>query len=105
MKLNQVLDEIKQLNSSNDTEWQYVAYCLAPHNTHVLLIPLEGDQYSWEITVGVWTEDKRTVVTPDQIPQWVKDLLNWQIWKWLPNEERRIFKPAEETMISDSRTN
>ena len=105
MQLKQVLSEIATLNSSNSSEWQYVAHIvvrLGNYDQHILLLPLGEDRYSLEVTI--WCADtRRQTVTAKSMPQWLRNLPDdWTVWRWLPNEERRIFQPAMETMISET---
>lgn len=106
MTLPQILEETARLNRDNATEWQYVAYARTLQNHavfHVLLIPLGNGAYSLEVT-PVGGHDIRSVVTLDTLPFWVRNIRDsWEIWKWLPDEERRIFKSAEEAMVRESR--
>ena len=107
MTLDKALAEVQKLNSSNTTDWQYVAYLFSlagGRGLHIVVIPLPDGEYSLETTAGIYTTRQHD--TKDELLQrpFAKHL-EWAIWKWLPNEERRIFKPAEETMICESRTN
>ena len=101
MTLKQTLQEVDRLNKLGG-EWQYVAYLFsrAGESTfHIVMIPLPDGSYSMETTGKIYTT--RQHETKDKLLQMpCAKRSDWVVWKWLPNEERRIFKPAEETMIN-----
>jgi len=107
MQLMHALDRMRELNNGSldpyagaVEHWQYVVHALAD-NSHWLLIPTDNkDRLELDETpLGRGGDTDRMFILTDNLPESKLNGFDWEIWKWLPDDERRIFSPARETMI------
>lgn len=107
MKLMHALNRMKELNSGSIDpyveaveHWQYVLHSLTD-NSHWLLIPTDREDRLEldETPLGRDGHTDRMVILTDNLPETQLNGFDWEIWKWLPDDDRRLFSPAMETMI------
>lgn len=113
MKLTEGLTQIQTMNKQQedpymaDPEWQYVLYArMEIHGPpmDVLLIPFDENYIEVNCTpAGAYSShtNKHMVELGSIVSSTALNSHDeWKIYKWRPNDERRIFTPAMEAMIT-----